>query len=147
MKWSKIQSVRYFLGVIVFLVLVLTVVYFWFFLFGGDYSIALPDGYSLVRVYAGAVLMADPSHKKIISPNIDGYKVLQHVVVGHVSRDKLPPEEAAESKPGYFVVDVRNGIVHQGLDERSWIDSLRRYGITTKPTLHKPSRFDQKFGY
>jgi len=145
MKWNKIRGKRSLTGLIAFLVLLPVAFYFWFLLFGRDYSISLPGGYSLIRVYAGAILMADKNHSKIISPNIDGYKVFGHIVIGHVSSDNLPPEEAADSQPGYFILDIQSGTVLQGLDEQRWLDLLQKYGITKKPGLHKPSRFDQIF--
>lgn len=111
----------------------------------------------------------DKNHHEIISPNIDGYKVFENIIVGHVSREEhINPEEAAFCKPGYFIVDISNGSVQQefdlqnyvynngtyhyqnprvqqGLSEKQWMDSLRKYGITEKPRLHKPSRYDGIF--
>ena len=125
------------------LVLLPILLYSWYRLFGGDYSVGLPRGYTLIRVYSGAVLIANPSHEIIISPNIDKYEVIGNIVIGHVSREGLPSNEAADSVPGFFILDVRNGTIQQGLTEQAWLLALNKLGITERPNLHKPSRFDR----
>jgi len=153
------RVIKFIIGLLGFVVLLPFLGVLWFFLFGGDYEIRLPTGYSLVRVYAGATMLTDPTKGVIIDPNIDGYKIVDNILVGHVSCDNLhlTPEDAASCKPGYFIVDMANGYhpplpdtgvympggnLKQALDEQKWIEYLRIYGITEKPKLHKPSRFN-----
>ncbi len=149
MSRRKTNLTRYLFWLIVFVVLVPVVLYFWFSLFGGDYSISLPDGYSLDRVNAAEVVMLGPKPNRslLINSNIDGYKVLNRIVIGHVSLPQLPAEDTKDSIPGFFILDIQSGEVQQGLPEPVWLDSLRKYGITKKPSLHKPSRFDQMFRF
>ncbi len=144
MRWKNNWSIKRLFLLVIVVATLPAIVYFWFLLFGGDYSINLPGGYYLSRVYAGAVLMVDPHKHIIISPNIDGYEVYGKIITGHVSTDKLPPDEAANSIPGYFVVDTQKEIIQQGLSEQTWVDSLRQNGIMEKPKLHKPSRFQAR---
>lgn len=51
----------------------------------GDYRVPLPNDYELVRVYAGAILIADPTKAPVVNANIDCYTVLGDVIVGHVA--------------------------------------------------------------
>lgn len=112
----------------------------------GDFSVRLPGNYSLVRVYAGAVLISGPSNVVVIDSNINSYKVLGHLVVGQVnSPGHFSPEEKAVSKPGYFILNTKTHEVRQGLDKKSWLDALQMLGVRNEPELGTPSRFDRLF--
>lgn len=111
----------------------------------GDYSVHLPDSYVLTRIYAGAVLINHPEKGIVVDANIDGYTVLgDHVVVGHVTAADLSPEKE-HSKPGYFLLNTRTHDVKQGLDKKTWLESLQKIGISNEPNLSKPSRFDRDY--
>ncbi len=110
----------------------------------GDYSIRLPGGYSLVRVYAGAVLIHHPEKGIVVNAHIDGYKVHGELVIGHVLSAELPPEKDY-SKPGYFILNTKTHEVKEGLDKQTWLNSLRTIGIASEPRLSKPSRFDKNY--
>lgn len=110
----------------------------------GDYSIRLPGNYALTRVYAGAVLINHPEKGVVIDANIDGYKVLGDLVVGHVTVAEESPEKEM-SKPGYFIVNTKTHEVKQGLDKKAWLDALQAHGIGNEPNLGKPSRFDREY--
>ena len=110
----------------------------------GDYSVSLPGGYSLVRIYAGAVLISHAEKGVVIEANIDGYKVIGGLVVGHVIAAELPPEKAF-SKPGYFILNTQTHEIKQGLNKKDWLDSLQSLGIHGEPHLGKPSRFDKNY--
>ena len=106
----------------------------------GDYGIRLPGGYSLDRIYAGAVLISHPEKGIVITAHIDRYTVRDKLVIGHVSPAELPPE-SDYSRPGFFLLNTETHEVKQGLDKQTWLDSLREVGITHEPNLIKPSRF------
>jgi len=110
----------------------------------GDYSVRLPGGYTLIRVYAGAVLINHPAKTEWIKANIDGYKVLNELVVGHVIIAEHSPEREM-SKPGYFILNTKTHEMKQGLDKKAWLGSLQALGITDEPILSKPSRFDKNY--
>jgi hypothetical protein len=110
----------------------------------GDYSVRLPGGYVLSRVYAGAVLINHPEKGIVVDANIDGYRVVGDQVVGHVTAADLPPEKE-HSKPGYFFLNTKTHEVRQGLDKKAWLESLESKGIRDEPTLSKPSRFDKDY--
>jgi hypothetical protein len=114
-------------------------------LFGcGDYAVSLPGGYSLVRIYGGAILISHSSKGVVINANIDSYKVLDELIVGHVTVAELPPEKDY-SKPGYFIINTKTHEVGEGLDRMAWLEALRKINIVTEPKLSKPSRFDKDY--
>ena len=110
----------------------------------GDYSVRLPGGYSLVRVYSQAVVISHPDKGIVIEANIDRYAVVGSLVVGHVSLADLSPE-SDNSKPGYFILDTQTHEAKQGLDKSSWLQALRVAGVTGEPKLDRPSRFDRNY--
>jgi hypothetical protein len=107
----------------------------------GDFSVALPGGYELTRVHAGAVVLNHPDKGVVIDANIDGYKIVGDIVAGHVVIAERAPDNAY-SKPGYFLVNTKTHEVIQGMDKARWLASLRKMGVTEEPQLRKPSRFD-----
>ena len=113
----------------------------------GDYSIRLPGGYSLVRVYSGAVLIAgDHTRGVVIDPNVEGYAVLGDLVVGRVNTPgNLTDEDMSASVPGYFILNTKAHTVRKGLVRQTWLDSLKELGITAEPRLSNPSRFDKNY--
>lgn len=126
------------------IVLILPVMFFLCYtLFGSDYSIPLPSGYKLSRVYAGAVMLCGTEHDVLLCPNVDLYDVRAHIVIGHVSTEGLSEHAARESIPGYFVLDTKKGVLNKGLSKDEWLQLLRKYGVASRPVLHRPSRFDR----
>jgi hypothetical protein len=108
----------------------------------GDYRVPLPNGYELVRVYAGAILIADPTKALVVNADIDGYTVLADLIVGHVAPADHPPERDM-SVPGYFIVNTRTREVRMGLEKPAWLDALLALGVRDEPRLGTPSRFDK----
>lgn len=176
MKWNKSKFIKYSILIAIIVVLLpfaaFNIFLALYVLFGGDYGINLPSGYSLDQIYGGVVLLSDSSQNIVISPNVDGYKVYeqQNILVGHVSSEGLHSPDSEYSVPGYFIVDFKKYIVRNevieidlsnslttrrvakeglmvGLDEKSWLDSLKVYGIIEKPKLHLPSITDPGSDY
>lgn len=110
----------------------------------GDYSVRLPGNYALIRVYAGAVLIGAPEGGTRIEANIDGYKVLGDLIVGHVTAAELSPEKEM-SKPGYFILNSKTHEAKHALDKKAWLDALRALGVNSEPKLSKPSCFDRNY--
>ena len=120
----------------------------------GDYRISLPGGYSLVRVYSGAYLISFRggdgrrlSGEIVIDIGVDRYLVLDHLVVGRVSKlDSVIPEDEVESVAGYFILNTRTHGLVQGLNRNTWLTTLQSLGVKDLPRLQKPSRLDSYFG-
>lgn len=110
----------------------------------GDYAVNLPGGYSLVRIYAGAVLIKHSSNGVVINANIDKYKVINETIVGHVTLAELTPERDY-SKPGYFIINTKTHEVKEGLEKKNWLEALQKQGIINEPKLNKPSRLDKDY--
>jgi hypothetical protein len=110
----------------------------------GDYSVQLPGGYSLVRVYGQTVLISHFAEGVVIGASIDGYAVVGSLIVGHTKLADQPPE-SEYSKPGYFIIDTQTHDSKQGLDKTNWLKSLKAAGISVEPNLHRPSRFDKEY--
>ena len=106
----------------------------------GDYSVNLPNGYTLVSVYSGAILINHPHEGIAVEANIDSYQVIGDLVVGHSTSAELLPEKGF-SKPGYFILDTRTRKVLQALDRTTWLSNLAKLGVSEVPVLNKPSRF------
>jgi hypothetical protein len=123
------------------------------FLLFGDYSIELPHRYKLGQLWEGAIVLSGPtasstsSSNIIVSQNVDYYLVYDCIIVGHRSPMLVPGADPGSSRNfGYFVVNIKNRHVSQGLTKRQWLNELRNYGVNCEPKLIKPSRFDAYLG-
>lgn len=75
---------------------------------------------------------------------LEGYRVYKGLIVGRVShRDKVM---APTVRTSYFVIDTRSDKLYDHLSKQKWLERLRHFGITSEPTLYKPSRFDAYLG-
>ena len=87
-----------------------------------------------------------------VGPDVDGYRVYPHLIVGHAVKekdknywgDRIPT--CGNSKPGYFIIDMRNDSVYDGLSKQDWLKKLRTLGINSRPHLYKPSIYDGILG-
>ena len=102
------------------------------------------DKYEMIRIYGGAVLLVD-RNGFTIGPNVDGYLIFDEYIVGHVSHERLPEVDKEYSTPGYFIVNLTDNSVLQGLDETQYTAELIKRKIQTNKKLHKPSRLDEYF--
>ena len=103
----------------------------------GDYAIELPNGYSLVRVSADPLVLANPSRQVVVAPSGTHYAVQGDLVVGAVSphAEGSPPATPA----GYFLIDTAEGSVMAGLTQQQLISELRRRNVDL-PRLREPRR-------
>lgn len=121
---------------VIFLLLVLR------FFMSGDYRIKLMNGYSLVRVYANAVLLTNDKSGVLINENIEKYSLSGSIITGIVSDGGLDEFHKKQSRPGYFIVDMDKNTILQGLDEQEWKNELKKRGIISIKKFYKPSRYD-----
>jgi len=80
-------------------------------------------------------------------PDVDGYHVYPHIITGHVSKVQDPILTSVEERPlGYFVIDVHNDQIYDGLNKQEWLKKLHSFGIHREPELFRPSIFDRILG-
>ena len=107
-----------------------------------DYSVQLPSGYSLDRIYSNAILITGPPYGDIaIHANVDKYQVIGSLILGHVTQAERSPEKEL-SRPGYFLIDTKTKTIVEGLNEQDWLNYIKKAGINEKTNLRAPSRFD-----
>lgn len=107
-----------------------------------DFRITLPNGYQLIRPSAQGNYIADPKSWGIIGPYVDRYRVVKHLVVGHVSprpvfRGDTQPQEAT----GYFILDTKTGSIEKGMTKTKWTSTLKTKGVLSPPKLRRPNIF------
>ena len=109
----------------------------------GDYTIMLPGGYKLVRANDVDVVIGRANGDVVITQTINGYAVVESLIVGHVTA----PQEAdrweyRDLPSGFFVLDTSKGGGEplQGLDKQRWLEVLRSKGVASEPMLQRPSR-------
>jgi hypothetical protein len=103
-----------------------------------DYDTELCRGYRLVRTDADNVMIFRDQTGVVITPRLVGLNIYGHVILGEV--EKCPRADLA-SVPGFFILDTETGSVQIGLDEQTWLKTLRAMGVGEPPPLKEPSRF------
>ena len=107
----------------------------------GDYEVALPNGYKLVRMGRNKVVILLPDFAgTAISPTVRQYAVLSDVVTGYAEPPppSLNPGSEEPELKGYFVVDTASGKTWVGLERATWLERLREFGISDEPKLIRP---------
>ena len=110
-----------------------------------DYTIALPNGYRIVRLNADEVVVVGREgslDSASIDPTIDGYAVVGDLVVGHASPPPDSPHarvRVQRTKAEFFIVDTKSGTAWASSEREEWIASLHERGITGVPDLRPPS--------
>ena len=129
--------------IFVSLVVIITLMLIYGVSFGMDFSVVLPDNYMLAEV-SGSTIGIAHNGAVVIWPDVDGYRLMQFIIVGHTS---IAENQLLPSKPGYFLIETKSGKVYEGLEKSAWLSILRKRNIVSIPVLHRPSRFDPIFGY
>jgi len=129
---------------VVVVIFILILIYLARFFTSGDYRVLISNEYRISRIYSRAVLLAN-NEGVVVGPNIDGYLIFNDYIFGHVSHERLPKEDKEYSTPGYFIVNLTDNSVLQGLDETQYTAELIKRKIQTNKKLHKPSRLDEYF--
>jgi len=113
-------------------------------------TVALGRGYKYFYTDSGVYL--DSERAAGIGPDVDGYRVYRRIIAGHVAKerdrnsygDRIPT--LGNSKPGYFMINLRNNSIYDGLSRQEWLNKLRGFGITSEPHLYRPSIYDELLG-
>jgi hypothetical protein len=101
-----------------------------------DYTIALPNGYFLARVQAGAFGVCRPD-KRIVIESKQGIHlaVINTVVAGEIDVNAEPKSPAR-----HFVVDTKENKVWDNLTYQEYLRRLKEIGVSAPPALTTPSR-------
>jgi len=102
------------------------------------------NGYSIVCDKSRDCIVASSKGDTsvIIEPEVDKYFIVDGYIIGH---SILPPNSdtlhhfssniAINQKPGYFVINTRNGQFFSGLDESGWHLKLKEMNISPPKEL------------
>ena len=111
-----------------------------------DYSIALPNGYKLSRIWKGAHTIVNERNFLVVGLTVQKYAVVGNIVTGYVSDENMADvPETLRGKTGYFVLDTATANLQDGLGEDKWRNVLELHNITSLPALKTPSRKDAKW--
>lgn len=101
--------------------------------FHGD--IEGPNSYS-IQCDKGrdCIVLDEANHVVVIEPEVDKYAISDEYLIGHTLHPKSNPiagvpEPFHSQKPGYFIVNTKNGNSQVGLSEKSWRQRLLKLGI------------------
>jgi hypothetical protein len=89
---------------------------------GGDYQIALPNGYFIARVQPSDFALVAPNGHSVVVRTVKSYMVDGALVTGQTA-------PSAEGEPLYFIVDTQKNSVRSNLPVSMWRDELQRLGI------------------
>ncbi len=119
----------------------------------GDFRTELPKGYYVfspysgcVQIYQGGAPNSIIASNDIVPPNIVKIGMENNIVFGFIEE---PDDWAKKSyysyhpgiiHQGYFVLNIQNHNVILDLDEETWLNQLKLYGITI-PQLQWPEHF------
>jgi hypothetical protein len=105
----------------------------------GDFTVAQPAGYALVRANPVDITIERPDRVVVITQTIDGYAVRGHLVVGQTTAPSERREAYRDVPTGYFVLDTHRGFHRQGMSKEQWLQLLRANDVATEPALSRPS--------
>jgi len=103
-----------------------------------DYDTELCGGYRLVRNNADDINIFKDGPGFVIPPKVAALNVQARIIFGRVERS---PDADLASVPGFFILNTETDSVQTGLDEQTWLTSLRALGVSKDPALKRPSRF------
>lgn len=110
--------------------------------------LSLPGGYRIWQTDEKWNIIDDvPWGGERIGPDVDGLRVCDDIIIGHVSRKheeyhKSWPEELEEENirpESYFIIDSRTHKVVQNLTLMEWRRYLKKYRIFEDTTLLEPN--------
>ena len=108
--------------------------------YGGDYSIELNNGYSIVRLYSEMHVLVDSNQRVIVHANIERFAQNDLIITGYTKKAYLPQEQSTTDIAGYFILLLNNGELKMGLDEERWHAELEKNNSTSLVLLRKPTR-------
>lgn len=109
-----------------------------------DYSVDLPNGFSLFSYASNRCAIADPKSNVVVLPNIEKVAVLDPYVVGYaVAVEPEGPRGLRRQMDGYFVLNTETQQVRDDLSLEEWQHTLRDEGLKARPELRTPTMWMQ----
>lgn len=108
--------------------------------YGGDYSIKLNNGYSIVRLYSEMHVLVDSNQRVIVHANIERFAQNDLIITGYAKKAYLPQEQSTTDITGYFILLLNNGDLKMGLDKERWHTELEQNNSASLVSLRKPTR-------
>ncbi len=113
----------------------------------GDYSINLPNGYSLTKISGETRVISDDKNMIITNHVVDGtvslYAVCGVYVTGTLSMLKNGVPDIQKTQ--YFLINTQTGFIKHNLDEQTWKSELVKIGVIDVK-LRRPSKYDLRNG-
>ena len=107
-------------------------------------SIRLPNGYFLWKGGEDTVCIRRHGDLDIVGTKVIGYSVRGDLVIGKVSFQDVPLQYREGTREGLFLIDTRNDMVEDGLDEAELRNLLQRHGFEEIPELRPPDWEDSR---
>lgn len=94
-------------------------------------SVDLGYGFKLVGLDGRNAAIANATDRMVVDPNVMRYKVFGSIIVGE--RDDAGIDERLSKRYGFFVFDMRTGMLFEGLNKSQLSERLKLYGISAFP--------------
>lgn len=100
-------------------------------------DVELPNGYTIVESQPNEHNIVRDA-EVIVFGNVEQYGVVGTAVVGFVTKPAAPKAEPGyydDVRIGHFFLDTSTGMLATGLDEKSWVILLSKFGVSKPPAL------------
>lgn len=105
-----------------------------------DYTIQLPNGYFVARVYSGAFAIVNPNRRVVTDQSHQGIAVAvdDDIVMGEIDPT---PSDADPAAGRHFVINTKTNEVWLELSREEYLHRLRLVDIKAPPRLVLVDRF------
>lgn len=97
----------------------------------GDREAQLPHGYKYVHISATIAAIGDRDNLVVVDPNVSRYEIIEPYLVGERTDAQL--SDKFSKHLGYFILDMRNRELIEGLSKAGLESRLRDRGIRARP--------------
>ena len=101
-------------------------------------AVDLQNGYKIWFMSASEVYIGDKHGVLVVGPTVTGLSAKGDMIIGLVEKTRKDNNNS-DIKPGYFIVNTKNGNVTTGLTMQSWNEELKRNNIKSSPELISPT--------
>lgn len=107
-----------------------------------DYTVPLPNGYVVARVYSGGFGIVNPQNHGVTPLSTSEIAV---AVVGDIVAGEVDPSNyrTRTESTGYFVINTRTDEIQTNLSWNQFRGVLQANGVGTPPPLSRVNRFSK----